>query len=109
MPELQDKPTLANFQKYVSELEKERGFSSQTIIDKCLLLGEEVGELFKAVRKSEGLLIDTNSSFTEIGDELTDIFIYLCAIANRKGIDLETAFRIKEEKNKQRTWISSEE
>lgn len=108
MPELQDKPTLANFQKYVSELEKERGFSPQTIIDKCLLLGEEVGELFKAVRKSEGLLIDTNSSFTEIGDELTDIFIYLCAISNRKGIDLEKAFRMKEEKNKQRIWISSE-
>ncbi|MCD6355236.1 MAG: hypothetical protein J7L95_06780 [Prolixibacteraceae bacterium] len=72
--------------------------------DKCLLLGEKVGELFKAVRKAEGLLIDTNFNFTEIGDELSDIFIYLCAIANRKGIDLENAFRKKEEKNKKRTW-----
>jgi NTP pyrophosphatase (non-canonical NTP hydrolase) len=68
------------------------------------LLGEEVGELFKAVRKSEGLAVDENSSFTEIGDELTDILIYLCAVANRKGIDLEKAFREKEEKNKKRTW-----
>jgi NTP pyrophosphatase (non-canonical NTP hydrolase) len=106
MPELTKNPTLKNFQKYVAELEKERGFASQTTIDKCLLLGEEVGELFKAVRKSEGLAVDTNSSFTEIGDELTDIFIYLCAIANRKGIDLEKAFRKKEEKNKQRVWKS---
>ena len=106
MAELNDKPTLADFQKYVSELEEERGFSSQTIIDKCLLLGEEVGELFKAVRKSEGLLIDTNSNFTEIGDELTDILIYVCAIANRKNIDLEKAFRSKEEKNKKRVWKS---
>jgi len=106
MPELRDKPTLANFQKYVSELEKERGFSSQTIIDKCLLLGEETGELFKAVRKAEGLVVDTNSNFTEIGDELADIFIYLCAIANRKNIDLEEAFRVKEEKNKKRVWKS---
>ena len=104
MPTLKNNPTLENFQQYVSELETERGFASQTIIDKCLLLGEEVGELFKAVRKTEGLLIDSNSSFSEIGDELTDIFIYLCAIANRKGIDLETAFRAKEEKNKTRTW-----
>jgi NTP pyrophosphatase (non-canonical NTP hydrolase) len=79
---------------------------NQTIIDKCLLLGEEVGELFKAVRKSEGLAVDSNSSFTEIGDELTDIFIYLCAIANRKGIDLEEAFRKKEVKNKLRIWKS---
>lgn len=67
-------------------------------------LGEEVGELFKAVRKSEGLSIDSNSAFTEIGDELTDIFIYLCAIANRKNIDLESAFRNKEEINKKRIW-----
>lgn len=106
MPELTKNPTLKNFQQYVSELEKERGFASQTTIDKCLLLGEEVGELFKAVRKSEGLAVDSNSNFTEIGDELTDIFIYLCAIANRKGIDLETAFLKKEEKNKQRVWKS---
>jgi len=106
MPELHDKPILANFQKYVSELEEERGFYSQTTIDKCLLLGEEIGELFKAVRKSEGLLVDTNSNFTEIGDELADILIYVCAIANRKNIDLEKAFRVKEEKNKKRIWKS---
>jgi NTP pyrophosphatase (non-canonical NTP hydrolase) len=104
MPELTQNPTLKNFQQYVAELENERGFAQQTIIDKCLLLGEEVGELFKAVRKSEGLAVDSNSNFTEIGDELTDIFIYLCAIANRKEIDLETAFLKKEEKNKQRIW-----
>lgn len=106
MPELTEKPTLHNFQKYVAELELERGFAHQTTIDKCLLLGEEVGELFKAVRKSEGLAVDLNSNFTEIGDELTDILIYLFAIANRKGIDLETAFHKKELKNKQRIWKS---
>jgi NTP pyrophosphatase (non-canonical NTP hydrolase) len=106
MPNLTNNPTLKEFQNYVAELENERGFAHQTVIDKCLLLGEEVGELFKAVRKSEGLAIDSNSNFTEIGDELTDIFIYICAIANRKGIDLETAFLKKEEKNKLRVWKS---
>jgi NTP pyrophosphatase (non-canonical NTP hydrolase) len=104
MPNLTNNPNLKEFQQYVAELEIERGFAHQTIIDKCLLLGEEVGELFKAVRKSEGLAVDENSSFTEIGDELTDILIYLCAIANRKGIDLEKSFREKEEKNKKRIW-----
>lgn len=106
MPQLTENPTLENFQKYVTELEIERGFASQSTIDKCLLLGEEVGELFKAVRKSEGLAVDENSNFTEIGDELTDIFIYICAIANRNRIDLEKAFRGKEEINKRRTWKS---
>lgn len=104
MLKLNHKPSLSDFQEYVTKLEHKRGFINQTTIDKCLLLGEEVGELFKAVRKSEGLAIDTNSTFTEIGDELADVFIYLCAIANRKGIDLEEAFRAKEEKNKKRIW-----
>ncbi|MCY1721284.1 hypothetical protein OU798_13075 [Prolixibacteraceae bacterium Z1-6] len=106
MPELKEKPTLSDFQEYVTELEYERNFITQTTIDKCLLLGEEVGELFKAVRKTEGLLVDTNSTISEVGDELADIFIYLCAIANRKGIKLEEAFRKKEEKNKIRSWES---
>jgi NTP pyrophosphatase (non-canonical NTP hydrolase) len=104
MPELPSHPTLSDFQKYVLELETERGFSNQTIIDKCLLLGEEVGELFKAVRKTEGLLMDKNSGVNDIGDELTDILIYLCAIANRKNINIEEAFLKKEEKNKKRKW-----
>lgn len=104
MPKLKNQPTLSDFQKYVHELEKERGFSNQSIIDKCLLLGEEVGELFKAVRKTEGLAMDSNSAVAEVSDELADIFIYLCAIANRKNIDLEKAFRSKEEINKIRTW-----
>lgn len=104
MPELKNQPTLSDYQSYVSQLEKERGFSGQSTIDKCLLLGEEVGELFKAVRKTEGLAMDSNSQFTEVGDELADIFIYLCAIANRKNIDLEEAFRSKEKINKKRTW-----
>jgi len=107
MPELRSNPTLADFQRYVTQLEQERGFAEQTLLDKCLLLGEEVGELFKAVRKSEGLLIDKTSSVGEIGDELADILIYLCAIANRTGIDLETAFRDKEARNHTRTWESA--
>jgi len=41
----------------------------------------------------------------EVGDELSDVFIYLCSIANRYDIDLETAFLNKEEKNKKRTWL----
>lgn len=104
MPELKNQPILSDYQSYVNQLEKERGFSNQSTIDKCLLLGEEVGELFKAIRKTEGLAMDSNSNVSDVGDELTDIFIYLCAIANRKNIDLEEAFRAKEEVNKKRTW-----
>ncbi|MFC2078886.1 MazG nucleotide pyrophosphohydrolase domain-containing protein [Candidatus Bipolaricaulota bacterium] len=105
MPQLNDHPTLADFQTYVVKLEAERGFGDQTARDKCLLLGEEVGELFKAVRKIEGLKVDAASQFGTISEELADIFIYVCAIANRYDIDLETAFREKEAINHERSWI----
>lgn len=103
MPELKA-ANLQNLQQYVIKLENERGFINQTILEKCLLLGEEVGELFKAIRNSENMLVDINSEKHEIGDELADILIYVCAIANRCNIDLEAAFRHKEELNKKRKW-----
>ena len=104
MPSLKPKPTLADIQTYVIKLEEERGFSDQSVKEKCLLLGEEVGELFKAVRKREGVKVDLNSNFGSIDEELADILIYLCAIANRYDVDLETAFREKEKINHQRVW-----
>lgn len=104
MPELAQ-ATLQNIQQYVKELEVERGFDHQTVIEKCLLLGEEVGELFKAIRKSEKIKIDSNSQQHEVANELADILIYISAIANRYNIDLETAFRNKEEINKRRKWV----
>lgn len=104
MPFLPTKPTLQDFQKYVSELENERGFASDSVMQKCLLLGEEVGELFKTVRKDTGMTIDHDSRFSDIEHELSDIVTILCTIANRYGIDLEQAFRDKEEINKKRVW-----
>ena len=104
MPILKDKPTLKEIQGYVKELEKERGFSETSVIQNCLQLGEEMGELFKAVRRSEKLKIDKNSTFTSVEEELADIIIYLCSVANRYNIHLETAFRNKEEINKKREW-----
>ena len=102
---LKENPTLKDFQEYVHELELDRGFISQDVIQKCLLLGEEIGELFKAVRKAESISIDKqNSKLTTVEEELADILIYVCSIANRYNINLETAFRKKEEVNKKRVW-----
>jgi len=106
VPVLPENPTLADYQSYVRQLELERGFSDQNVLDKCLLLGEEIGELFKAIRKANGLRIDTNSQIGTADEELADILIYLCAIANRLDIDLEAAFRRKEVINHRRTWTT---
>lgn len=105
MPTLPATPTLADYQQYVIELEAERGFSDQTVLMKTLMLGEEMGELFKAIRKQQAIKIDhASAQVGEIDEELADMFIFLCSIANRYGIDLEEAFRAKEEINKQRVW-----
>lgn len=109
MPSLKENLSLKDIQRYVQDMEKERGFEGESAKDKCLLLGEEIGELFKSIRKAEGLPIDENSSFGNISHELADIFVYLCAIANRFGIDLEKAFRDKEKINKHRVWRITEE
>lgn len=102
---LKSNPTLKDFQEYVKELEKERGFENQNVLQKCLLLGEEIGELFKAVRKMESISIDKkNSKISTVEEELADILIYICSIANRYNIDVEKAFRDKEEMNKKRVW-----
>jgi len=104
MPELKEKPILKDFQNYVAELEKERGFADQTVLQRSLLLGEEVGELFKAIRKSEKMGVDQKSIIGSVDEELADVLIFVCSIANRFGIDLEKAFREKEEINKKRMW-----
>ncbi|NKB65822.1 MAG: hypothetical protein GKR89_02060 [Candidatus Latescibacteria bacterium] len=105
MPELGDRPTLKDLQDYVVQMKLERGFRTDDTIYECFLLGEELGELFKAVRKAEGSgRIANDSTAGEVGEELADCLIYLCSIANQMDVDLEQAFRAKEDKNKRRSW-----
>lgn len=72
---LPDNPTLRDFQDYVAEMKKIRGFNVTDKFYECCLLAEE-----------------------------TDVFIYVLSLANMHGLDLEEAFREKEEINKRREW-----
>lgn len=103
---LKTNPTLADIQQYVRDMEAERGFTEGNIAQACLFLMEEVGELVKSIRKSHlGLRTDSAKKYDDdAAGELADIIIFLASIANRLDIDLEQAFRNKEEANKQRTW-----
>ncbi|MEX0918141.1 MAG: MazG nucleotide pyrophosphohydrolase domain-containing protein [Candidatus Paceibacterota bacterium] len=103
MATLKDNPVLGDFQRYVLEIEKERGLSSD-IFHYALMLGEETGELFKAIRKDENQQIASDSKVGKVNEELVDVFIFICAIANKYGIDLEQAFRDKEAVNEGREW-----
>ncbi|MGH3811636.1 MAG: MazG nucleotide pyrophosphohydrolase domain-containing protein [Pseudonocardiaceae bacterium] len=85
-------------------MEEERGFSHLDVVQQCLQLGEEVGELFKAVRKHEKMRMGTTSVTGTVDEELADVLIFLCAIANRLGVSIDEALRKKEELNETRTW-----
>ncbi len=93
---LKKKPTLQDLQQYVRALNKERGFKN-TLKSSFVHLVSEVGELAKEFQKS-----DQNKK--EIGFEIVDILIFLLDLANQNNVDLEKAFREKEEINKKRPW-----
>ena len=86
--ELKENPTLRDYQEYVKILEIQRGFTNQNALEKCLLLGEEMGELFKSIRKAANLKTDITSNISSVNEEIADMLIYLCSIANRFEIDL---------------------
>ncbi len=97
-------PTLQDYQKYVAESVRERGFKDDTIQQRFMLLIEECGEFARAARKHAGLGFAADTHTAELDQEAADVFIILLGMCNMMGIDLEQAFRDKEEKNKQRVW-----
>ena len=101
---LKNNPTLRNYQEYVKEMIKERGFDKESISEIFMLLSEEIGEMAKAARRYSGLKVDDDSKKPELEQEIADVFIYLLDICNYFDIDLEKAFRDKEEVNKKRNW-----
>ncbi len=101
---LNENPTLTDFQAYIRAMVIERGFNSETAPEVFMLFLEECGEMAKAARKLQNIKTDKNSAVHNLEHEVADVFIYLLDICNHFDIDLEKAFREKEELNKQRTW-----
>lgn len=107
--------SMAGYQRYIHELESFHGWLDVDLVHNCFLMGEEVGELFKAIRKhnkywgeaaKEDASAPSDSEATKqhVGEEIVDVLNYLLAIANRLDIDLEQAFREKNGLNQRRTW-----
>lgn len=103
---LKPNPTLADIQQYIRDMELERGFDKDAVWQNAILLAEEIGELFKIIRKDHsGIPSDKHKQYSlDAAGEIADIMMVLTCIANRLGVDMEQAFRDKEERNKQRTW-----
>ena len=109
MIDLPEGASMKDYQRYIHELEAMHGWLMLDLVHNCFLMGEEVGEVFKAVRRynklfDEGKSMPPEEARAHVGEELVDVFNYLLAIANRVGVDLEQAFREKNARNQQRTW-----
>jgi NTP pyrophosphatase (non-canonical NTP hydrolase) len=106
---LPDNAAMKEYQRYIHELEALHGWLKVDLVHNCFLMGEEVGELFKAVRRYNKLFDEAGALPPEearaaVAEELVDVFNYLLAIANRTGVDLEEAFRQKNALNQTRKW-----
>lgn len=101
---LKPNPTLKDLQAYVERAVKERGFDNETVSARFMLLLEEAGEFAKAARKHGGMTFAADTERKEIDHEAADVLIVLLGICNMLDVDLEKAFRDKEEINKKRVW-----
>jgi len=102
---LKSKPTLRDFQSYIAKMLKERGFDKETIPEVFMMLLEECGELARSARKTQKhIKAYKGKKRSEISFEFADVFIYLLQLCNYFDVDLEKAFRAKEEINKKRIW-----
>ena len=105
--ELPEGASMAEFQRYVHELEEKHGWLDVDLVHNGFLMTEEVGELFKAIRRYEGYFdasVEREAARENAAEEIVDVLNYLLAIANRLGVDVEAAFRAKNRKNQTRTW-----
>lgn len=105
MANLPAHPTLPELQQFMDEICKERGWTKDSYAEKFLLFTEEVGELAKAIRNTQGLYKETaKQNRLELEEEFADVLSYLLDLANYFQVDLEKAFREKEDVNATRTW-----
>ena len=105
MAHLPEHPTLKDLQQYIDDVCKERGWTRDTYAEKFLLFTEEVGELAKAIRQAKGLYEESaKPAKSALEEEFADVLSYLLDLANHFQVDLERAFREKEQINQTRRW-----
>ncbi|GGG19217.1 MazG nucleotide pyrophosphohydrolase domain-containing protein [Paenibacillus aceti] len=93
----------AQFQQYVRDYSKEKGFDTSSIEQRMLYLMTEVGELSKEV-----LAVSFDPAATKkenLGFEMYDVVWNIFDLANKLDIDLEQAFKQKMKINEKRTWV----
>lgn len=110
MPPLPDEMTLNALQAWVKNMKAANGWTPTDFRHEFVFLVEEVGELAKAHKKTRldaTLTAEQKAKRDDVGEELADVFVYLLSLANVAGVDFETAFAVKVEKNRNREWTKN--
>ncbi len=81
-------------QKEIFQNKINKGFNTTDVNFEFNLLYGELAEAFEAWRKKK----------PDLGEELADVIIYLCGLAEILGINLEEEILKKAEKNKKREY-----
>lgn len=112
--------TLADFQRFHVELDRDKGFITDLYFN-YLCLSEEIGELgselaelwreearekAKGKNENDARTHALRERKTELEAELADCMAYLLKLANYAGIDLDLAYRAKMKINQDRAWHS---
>jgi len=80
---------MLKIQTTVEKIVTAKGWKTQSLEQKYLLLVEEIGELSKDIRKIIGLPIGSHSQISAVGEEAADVLFVLLAICNDLKIDIE--------------------
>ncbi|CUB29844.1 MazG nucleotide pyrophosphohydrolase domain-containing protein [Bacillus cereus] len=91
---------IVEFQRYVLNFSKEKGFQDTTIEERAMYTMAELGELAEVILKRDKI----QDSKREIGLEMFDVIWNVCDLANKLEIDLEKALEEKMRINKKREW-----
>lgn len=107
LPSFPESTDLGSLQAYVADVCAARGWDKSSDTEIFLYFTEEVGELAKAIRRRNKWYAEAGKAEKpdHLEEEFADVLSYLLDLANRMGVDVAKAFREKEEKNRERTWL----
>ncbi len=105
LDKLSKKSSVEELQKYIKDMIETRNFRT-SLLERMILLTEEIGELAKEVRKTDNnLLVDSHKEYnSSLENEMTDVFICLMGIYELLDVDLVQALKNKEKLNFKREW-----
>lgn len=105
LDKLSKKSSVEELQKYIKDMIETRKFRT-SLLERMILLTEEIGELAKEIRKMDNnLLVDAHKDYSSsLENEMVDVFICLMGMYELLDIDLVQALKNKEELNFKREW-----